>query len=126
MTLRRYLFLATAIVEWLAGVGFLLAPAVPANLYGVVLGDGGILVTRLLGGALIVIGTLCWVAPREMQTGLSLTLAFGVLFYHLVATVATALGIGSGTITSGLAWAIGAVHGVLFLGFLVSLTSVRE
>jgi hypothetical protein len=85
----KLLFIATAFLETATGLFLLILPAVPLAL---LLGSRGaaeetLLVSRIAGAALLVIGIASWWARDDRRTSAQLGLLTGILFYDVAAAV---------------------------------------
>ena len=98
----RYLFIASAVVGILFGLGFLLFPDQLLQLYGVQLSEAGLQIARLMGSAFIGLGIITWqaryshdsAARRAIVTGLFIDflLGFIVSIMIMVSGIVNALG----------------------------------
>ena len=108
MTARR-LFNASALVEVLAGIGLLLAPAF---IVGLLLGDGsgpvGSAVARVLGMAFVSLGFTAWEpAGQEPRSARA-----GICIYNLGVAVLLSVFGKAGGMNAPLLWPTAALHGV--------------
>ena len=106
------LMTVTAIVAFIFGLGFILAPLQSISLYGNTLEGAGIFMARYLGAALLGYAFLAWLtrntASKGVQTGffVAMVLGFVVALYDAFA----------GT-HNGLVWLNVAIYLLLAIGF---------
>ncbi len=106
------LFTITAIIAFLFGVGFILAPAASVSLYGNTLDASGQFIGRYFGAALIGYAFLAWLnrnsTSRGVQAGFftAMVLGFVVALYEALAGTA-----------NGLVWLNVAIYLLLGVGF---------
>jgi hypothetical protein len=87
----------TAIVAFIFGLGFILAPVASMSLYGNTLEGVGIFITRYLGAALLGYAFLAWLtrntASKGVQAGffVAMVLGFVVALYDAIAGTHNAL-----------------------------------
>jgi len=107
------LFIVTAVIESVAGLTLLLAPAVFIRLlFGSavdVFPAAG--VARLTGAALLSLGAACWWARHEERSAASRALVGGMLIYN--ATVVALVIAGALGALGPLQWAAVVLHGAL-------------
>jgi len=87
MMQRARLFLVTAIIEAATGLSLLGIPSIPLSL---LLGihqtvPETLLITRLAGAALLVIGIICYFARNDQHSPAQHGVLIGILFYNLTA-----------------------------------------
>jgi hypothetical protein len=91
------LMIITAIVAFIFGLGFILAPAASINLYGTTLNPAGLFMARYFGAALLGYAFLAWLnrnaASKGVQQGffVAMVLGFVVALYDGLAGSANAL-----------------------------------
>jgi hypothetical protein len=91
------LMVITAIVAFIFGLGFILAPVATIGLYGNTLEGAGVFIARYLGAALIGYAFLAWLnrnaASRGVQAGFfaAMVLGFVVALYDALAGTHNAL-----------------------------------
>lgn len=108
----RIMFLLTALIAVLVGLGFLVVPNIVLNQFGVDEYAATKLVTQFFGTAILALGLLLWfaknVAEENLQKGMAIALLVGVA----AGLVTTVIGITSGILRSN-AWLAMVVY-VLF------------
>ncbi len=116
------LFIATAVIEVGAGLGFAIAPAL---LVRILLGapldtPAGLLIARLAGAALIALGTACWLARNERNLAAG-GLIVSMLFYNTAAALLLAYA-GIGLRLSGIGlWPAVVLHAAMAVWCLACL-----
>lgn len=106
------LMVVTAIVAFVFGLGFILAPVASMGFYGNTLEGVGVFITRYLGAALLGYAFLAWLnrnnASRGVQAGFfaAMVLGFVVSLYDAIAGTHNAL-----------VWLNVAIYLLLGLGF---------
>ena len=84
--MTRRLLVVTGALEAATGAGLLIAPRLVSSLLlGAALNESGaMLMARICGAALMVVGIACWSTRNEGQSSSARTLMSGLLFYNVV------------------------------------------
>lgn len=115
-----------AVLETLAGVGFLVFPSsVMLLLLGEPLTGAGLVVARLAGGGLLALGISCWYARATPVTRAGIGVAIGFLAYNVVASVTLALA-QPASAASLLLLGASVLHGLLAVALLAALLAGRH
>jgi hypothetical protein len=105
-----------AVVCLVFGLGMLLAPAWLMGLYDMSLGEGGMVMTRLLGASFLLLtvtlGLASQAGPSKARRAISIGVIVGDLIGFVVGLIAAISGVGN-----GLVWSIPALYLLLALGF---------
>ena len=85
----KNLLIATALVETATGLILLVSPTlVVAFLLGASLdAPAAVIVARIAGAALLSLGSACWLARNDVQTGAARALVAAILLYNVGAVV---------------------------------------
>lgn len=108
------LFLVTFIVEFLFGLGFLIAPGALFSTFGVTLDPFGISLARLFGSAVLAFSTLAWYARVKDSAALKVAAARTLFVYWLLSTVFMTIAQLNG-LMNDMGWSTIIIH----LGFLI-------
>jgi len=115
MSLNVLLTIA-AVLGFVFGLGFLLAPSIVLAPFGIDLDPAGAAMTRFFGNALIALGVIDWFSRGVTERRARRALAAGNL-----SNFAVAAALAAGTYFAGIGNALGlanaAVHAVIALGF---------
>lgn len=113
----KSLFIITAVLGLIFGIGFLFFSSTILNWYGVSVLPGTILLCRFFGGAILGQAIIAWAASKAAPSTLKLacTLCFFVSF--LIGTVLSLIGVTTG-ILNPIAWPGVVIFLLLTLGFL--------
>lgn len=115
MRLNTFMTVA-AIIAFIFGLGFILAPAQSISLYGTTLNVSGEFLGRYLGASLVGLAFVMWLTrnspPSETRQGLLTGLFVTMLLGFIVAIYDTFSGAGN-----GLVWLNAAIYLVLAVGF---------
>ncbi len=106
------LFTITAIVAFIFGLGFILAPVATMSLYGNTLEGVGVFVSRYLGASLLGYAFLAWLNRNTTSKGVEAGF-FAAMVLGLVVAIYDAL---AGT-HNGLVWLNVAIYLLLGAGF---------
>ena len=107
----RLLFKASAIVEIMAGLAFLVAPTLVAGLLlGDVLGATGVAVARVLGIALLSVGVAGWESPGQ---AIRLAPRAGLCIYNVGVAIAFIIIGASGGMNGILLWPTTVLHALI-------------
>lgn len=119
----RLLFKASAVVEILAGLAFLVAPnLVVGLLLGDVLGATGVAVARVLGIALLSVGVAAWETQGQDSR---LAPRAGLCIYNIGITVLLAILGTTGGTHAPLLWPTAGLHGLIGAAMLWVLIARR-
>ena len=117
----RLLFKASAVVEILTGLGFLVAPA---WIIGLLLGEGvspiGIAVARVLGIGLLSVGVAAWESPGQDSR---LAPRSGLCIYNVGAAAVLAMLGAYGGMNGVLLWPAVILHGLIGAVMLWAISS---
>ena len=102
MTIRTF-FSILAVLSFLFGVGFVLAPGQVLANYGIELSPALALVGRLFGGALLALGVILWLARDFRDEAAVRAVLVGALIGDVVNLVVATMGTLSGT-SNALGW----------------------
>ena len=107
----RLLFKASAIIEVLTGLAFLVAPTL---IIGLLLGDGlgatGVAVARVLGIGLLSVGVAAWESPQQHSR---LAPRAGLCIYNIGIAVLLAILGTTGGMHAPLLWPVAGLHGMI-------------
>ncbi len=107
----RLLFKASAIIEVLTGLAFLVAPTL---VVGLLLGEGmrpiGIAVARVLGIGLLSVGVAAWESPQQHSR---LAPRAGLCIYNIGIAVLLAILGTTGGMHAPLLWPVAGLHGMI-------------
>jgi hypothetical protein len=109
----RTLFLLNAILSLLFALGVLLGPATVLRLFGLSTGKTEMLLTQVLGAALLGLGALAWLARDLVDAQATQTASISLLAFSAIGFVVTLLGMLSQVTRAAAAWLVV----VLFLLF---------
>lgn len=124
MTLRSF-FTILAVLSFLFGIGFVLAPSQVLANYGIETSPALALVGRLFGGVLLTLSVILWLAKDFRDDAAVRAVLLGALLGDVVNLVVAAMGTLSGT-SNALGWSTVVIYlyGTLGSGyFLVAQTS---
>jgi hypothetical protein len=113
----RLLFTATAILSFVNGFFYLLAPELSLSIFGQSTNAVGILNTRFFGAAALGIGAITWLARNVQDVQFQRIIAVGVLITLSATAIAGLMGILSGTLNA-LGWLQVGIDTLLSLGFI--------
>ena len=124
MTLRVF-FTILAVLSFLFGIGFVLAPAQVLVDYGIETSPALALLGRLFGGALLTLGVILWFARDFRDEAAVRAVLLGALLGDVVNLVVATMGTLSGT-SNALGWSTVVIYLYETLGsghFLAARTS---
>jgi len=124
MTLRVF-FTILAVLSFLFGIGFVLAPAQVLVNYGIETSPALALLGRLFGGALLTLGVILWFARDFRDEAAVRAVLLGALLGDVVNLVVATMGTLSGT-SNALGWSTVVIYLYETLGsghFLAARTS---
>jgi hypothetical protein len=102
MTIRTF-FSILAVLSFLFGIGFALAPGEVLSNYGIELSPALALVGRLFGGVLLTLGVILWLARDFRDDAAVRAVLVGALIGDVVNLVVATMGTLSGT-SNALGW----------------------
>ena len=102
MTIRTF-FSILAVLSFLFGIGFVLAPGQVLSNYGIELSPALALVGRLFGGVLLTLGVILWLARDFRDDAAVRAVLVGALIGDVVNLVVATMGTLAGT-TNALGW----------------------
>lgn len=118
----KLLFTITAVLSFVNGFFYLLAPELSLSLFGQSTNAVGILNTRFFGAAALGIGAITWLARTIQDLQFQRIIAVGVLITLSATAVVGLMGTLSGAINAA-GWLQVGVDTLLSLGFLLLLIS---
>src|ERR1700730_5938809 len=124
LTLRSF-FTIPAVLSFLFGIGFVLAPSQVLANYGIETSPALALVGRLFGGVLLTLSVILWLAKDFRDQAAVRAVLLGALLGDVVNLIVAAMGALSGT-SNALGWSTVVIYlyGTLGSGyFLVARTS---
>ncbi len=124
MTLRSF-FTILAVLSFLFGIGFVLAPAQVLSNYGIETSPALALVGRLFGGVLLTLSVILWLAKDFRDEAAVRAVLLGALVGDVVNLVVATMGTLSGT-ANALGWSTVVIYLYGTLGsvyFLMARTS---
>ena len=124
MTIKTF-FTILAVLSFLFGVGFVLAPDQVLANYGIEHSPALALLGRLFGGALLTLGVILWLARDFRDEAAVRTVLIGGLVGDVANIVAATMGTLSGT-TNALGWSTVLIYLFAAVGsgyFLIARTS---
>jgi hypothetical protein len=110
------LLIINAVIAFVYGISYELAPVAILSLYGVTQGPSEIFLARLFGAALIGIGLLTWFARNIPDSETQQAIILSMLVYDIIGVIVAAHGIVSGVMTA-VGWTGVAVFSFLALGY---------
>lgn len=111
------LMVIKSIICLILGIAMVLVPATLMSFYAITLGPGGILMTRLLGAAFILLGLLLWFARNAAESEEALrAIVLAVVIGDAIGFVVALLSQLSG-LANALGWVNVALYLLLALGF---------
>ena len=110
------LMVIKAIICLALGIGMVLIPRPLLSFYDVTLGPGGILMTRLFGAALILLGLLLWFARNAAESEALRAIVLAVFIGDAIGFIVALLG-QLGGVANALGWINVALYLLLALGF---------
>jgi hypothetical protein len=115
---REYFLIFAAIAYAIFGLGLLLVPAEFMAPFGVTLDVAGVLMSRILGSALVFLAALFWLVRTD--AGPAARTIFGTqALYNAVDILVLVMAISAGTM-GVLGWMPVGLHAVLAIGFALS------
>ena len=112
----KNLFMLNAVVALVFGLAFVLMPAQTGGLYALDFTDGGLLIARLFGAALVSFAVLTWLAkdakPSGARDAIVLALFIGDAIGFVVSLLAQFAGV-----ANALGWSTVVIYLVLAIGF---------
>jgi hypothetical protein len=112
---REYFLIFAAIAYAIFGFGLLIVPAEFMAPFGVTLDAAGVLMSRILGSALIFLALLFWLVRSDSSAAARAVFGSQAL-YNAVDIVVLVMAIGAGTM-GVLGWMPAVLHGALAIGF---------
>jgi hypothetical protein len=121
------LFLIAFIIEFVFGIGFLIAPGRMLDPFGVFLSATAATFTRLFGSSLISISIILWFGRRSDQTLLKRGVVYSLFVFYLVSTIILLLTEFAG-LMNALGWIVISIHLTLLIwfGYFVIKKRTRE
>jgi hypothetical protein len=114
------LLAVNAVIATVFGIGFAVASAQALAPYGVSINEGGLLVGRLFGSALIGYGMLTWLMRRSTDEAALRALSISLAVADAVGTLAALWAVVAGHVNA-LGWTTVAIYGLLCAGFTLFL-----
>ncbi len=115
MTFKLVCIVATVVVIGF-GIAFVVAPGPTADMYGVALSPGGLLMARLYGAAFISFGVITFQARDAADSVARRAIALGFVVGNTIGAVIELLGITSG-VQNALGWSSVALYLIFAAGF---------
>jgi hypothetical protein len=116
----KFLFTITAVLSFVNGFFYFLAPELSLSLFGQSTNAVGILNTRFFGAAALGIGAITWLARNAQDVQSQRIIAVGVLITLSATAVVGFIGTFSGTLNA-VGWLQVGIDTLLSLGFFVLL-----
>ncbi|MFC1825547.1 hypothetical protein ACFL9T_22780 [Thermodesulfobacteriota bacterium] len=110
------LMVINTFVAGLFGIAFVLVPGTLLSLYGVTLSQGGLVVARLFGAALVGFGLLTFLAMKAEESEARRAIIFALFLGDVVGFIVALQGQLSGAINA-LGWSTVVIYLLLALGF---------
>ncbi len=127
MPAPRQLLTIAAVVEGLAGLALVLAPAATlALLLGAVPDSVGLMIGRIAGVALLALGVSCWGARTDAGGPARAGTLAAITTYNAGAGLLLLLFAATGNAHGLVVWGAGLLHLALAAGFAVSLRRFRD
>lgn len=125
MTLRSF-FTILAVLSFLFGIGFVLAPSQVLANYGIETTPALALMGRLFGGALLTLGVILWFARDFRDEAAVRAVLLGALLGDVVNLVVATMGTVAGT-SNALGWSTVVIYlyGTLGSGYFLSARTSR-
>jgi hypothetical protein len=122
MTMQRQLLTIAAVIEWLAGLGLILAPgAAAALLLGAEPDSVGLMIGRVAGVALLALGIACWGARTDAGGAARSGTLIAITLYNAGAGLLLVVFAATGKAGGVMVWIAGVLHLGLAAGFAASL-----
>lgn len=112
----RHLFTVHAVMDLVFGLAMLLVPVPLMSLYGLALGPGGTLNTRLFGAAVIGFGLLSWFVRHAPESEARRAIVLAYFLACAVGFIASLVGQLSG-VTNSLGWSTVGLYLLLALAY---------
>jgi hypothetical protein len=121
------LFLVAFIIEFVFGIGFLIAPGPMLDPFGVILSATATTFARLFGSSLISISIILWTARRSDETVLKRGVVYSLFVFYLATTIILLLTEFAG-LMNALGWIVISIHLILLIwfGYFVIKKRARE
>jgi len=110
------LFTAHSLVSWVFGLALLVVPVPLLTAYGITLNPGGMIISQLLGGALIGLGVVSWFARRANPSDALRAIILGDVVLSVLGCVVSIYGVLS-TVSNALGWVNVLLYGFFAVGF---------
>lgn len=111
-----YLFVASAVLGLIFGVGLLVFPAQTTGMYGVTLDDVGVYLARLVGGSLLSFAVLAWLVRNAPASPERRPIILTFLVANLLALVVNLLA-QLGGLANSLGWSTVVIYLIFTVGF---------
>jgi hypothetical protein len=105
-----------AVIAFVYGISYQIAPTTILSLYGVTYGPGEIFLSRLFGAALIGIALLMWLARNISDSETQRAIILSMLVYDIIGVIVTVNATVSG-VMNAVGWTAVAVFSFLALGY---------
>jgi hypothetical protein len=112
----RALFIFNSILSLFFGCAFVLVPEFSISFYGITLGDGGILMARLMGAAFLSFTGITWFARNSEESEARRAIVLGLFISFAIGFVVSLMAQLSG-IVNELGWSTVAIYLLLSLGY---------
>lgn len=110
------LFTINAIVAFVFGLAFVLVPETSISLYAITLSPGGVIITRLLGAAILGYSVLTWLSRNAEESEARQAIVLTMVISETIGFIVALLGQLSGVVNA-LGWSTVAIYLLLALGF---------
>ena len=120
----KFLFVITAVLSFVNGLFYLLAPEISLSLLGQTTNEIGIMNTRYFGAAALGIATITWLARNVQSFQFQRIVALGMLITLGATAVVGFIGTLSGVVNQ-VGWLMVGTDTILSLGFLLHLVNTK-
>ncbi len=107
---------AAGVICLVFGIGFVILPVTLLSFYGISTERGGILMTRLFGGAFIPLGLLLWFNRNTTEPTTQRAFAIALFVGNVIGVIVSLMSQLSGT-ANALGWSTVALYLIFALGF---------
>lgn len=112
----RNLFIVNAVISFVFGIPLVLVPMMLLSLYGITLGEAGIVVTRLYGAAMLSHCLLTWLARGAPDSEARRAVVPALFISDVIGFIVGLLGQLAG-LANPLGWSVPVIYGLLALGY---------
>jgi hypothetical protein len=122
---RELYFTIWAIVAFLFGIAFVLAPAQVSTVYGLMPNPASVLSDRFFGSALLALGVIVWMARNFREAAAIRGVLIGGIVGDVIGLAVNIWGTVRGLL-NGLAWTTSIIYVLLLLGAIYCLSAAER